>query len=894
MSYLENLSNEFEDEKFELMKNIYEEIKNKSNLIIEYGIDFDDEYDDSMVYMRAFYQNFAKKLKFPEHSEDIKVILDYFNNFKDKSGDLETAPLVTEITEEGPETKAIKILKNIFQKLQKYVNKNDKDHIINELSSNLDIMEKFVLNNRKIYIPFIGVSSAGKTTTINGIVGYKLFPEALNECTTRGIIIEYSDDDVVELYEMQIDSNNNYYVFNEKNKVADGFKEVREYLESLNARYGRSESKFFYKVKTPIKTFDDLHFDDELKRRIILIDLPGPDTKNNKFNCLYKGKRTPYEKLLLISSSFIYVNKGRAIKSTENKEILTNLYNRIQDTSSLSGADYLRACFFVINAFSSLNEDEINLESINEDLSSILFSNTDPMYEICKREIKTSLFNAKNFYDYLRESTLITDSGALIGSFLKEFSNLDESSIIFKKESFPKFCLQKLKLKVKDLGFNNINSKQKCPEDFLEKINNIFSSKMTPLKMAIKGMDNKIINEIANILFYFEDENYIKQNMIAYKNSFSEEFLDNFKKQIIYSKKYKDEDYLKKLKDILKYFDIFFESNIKKPVSTTTEEFKKKKKELDDGLNKILKEFNVDNFFIEAKKSIKEESKKQKLLVKLYLDQKKEAEEILNIVKEGMKIHFDLLQEKINNRIAKFNEDIGNFTGKIKEITMNFTQGDQLKNSEQYNSYLNELFLSNEQIVFNNIKESNSFIDKIRWIFENIKYFFISKNDVNIITEKINELQKQILSDLKMKNRSFNLKLEDQSNKIKDNFKSILSLSFSDLSNIEEKEWKECIELYYEARKSLLSTENQEEIEKQIEQEKIEEKKSKKEEEIKDEIKEERESKIEGDKKEESESKIEGDKKEESESKIEEVKKEEKKEESETKKGEEKEGEKKE
>ena len=228
MSYLENLANEFEDEKFELMKNIYEEIKNKSNIIIEYGIDFDDEYDDSMVYMRAFYQNFAKKLKFPEHSEDIKVILDYFNNFKDKSGDLETAPLVTEITEEGPETKAIKILKNIFQKLQKYVNKNDKDHIINELSSNLDIMEKFVLNNRKIYIPFIGVSSAGKTTTINGIVGYKLFPEALNECTTRGIIIEYSD--VIELYEMQIDSNNNYYVFNEKNKVADGFKEVREYI----------------------------------------------------------------------------------------------------------------------------------------------------------------------------------------------------------------------------------------------------------------------------------------------------------------------------------------------------------------------------------------------------------------------------------------------------------------------------------------------------------------------------------------------------------------------------------------------------------------------------------------------------------------------------------------
>ena len=67
---------------------------------------------------------------------------------------------------------------------------------------------------KKIYIPFIGISSAGKTTIINCIVGYKLFPEALNECTTRRVIIEYSD--IKELYETEIDSNKNYYVFIEK------------------------------------------------------------------------------------------------------------------------------------------------------------------------------------------------------------------------------------------------------------------------------------------------------------------------------------------------------------------------------------------------------------------------------------------------------------------------------------------------------------------------------------------------------------------------------------------------------------------------------------------------------------------------------------------------------
>ena len=153
----------------------------------------------------------------------------------------------------------------------------------------------------------------------------------------------------------------------------------------------------------------------------MLIDLPGPDTKDNKFNRPVEGKRTPYEKLLLISSSFIFVNKGRAIKSIENREILNKLYNNIQVTSSLSEHDYLKACLFVINAFSNLNEDEINLASINEDIASILFDQNDPMFEICKKEIKSTIFNAKNFYDYLRESTLLKDYEELIGKFYQEF-----------------------------------------------------------------------------------------------------------------------------------------------------------------------------------------------------------------------------------------------------------------------------------------------------------------------------------------------------------------------------------------------------------------------------------------------------------------------------------------
>lgn len=134
-------------------------------------------------------------------------------------------------TFENNEAKALKILNDIFGTLTKYIKEEDEFNIINIMKLNLIMMEKFI-NDKKIYIPFIGVSSAGKSTIINCIVGYKLFPEALNECTARGIIIRYSD--IVELYETKIDSNRNYYIFSENNRVAEGYKEVREYLESLN------------------------------------------------------------------------------------------------------------------------------------------------------------------------------------------------------------------------------------------------------------------------------------------------------------------------------------------------------------------------------------------------------------------------------------------------------------------------------------------------------------------------------------------------------------------------------------------------------------------------------------------------------------------------------------
>ena len=110
-------------------------------------------------------------------------------------------------------------------------------------------------------------------------------------------------------------------------------------MKSLNSRYGENESKHFYIVRTTIRCFNDFGFSDELKKRILLVDLPGSDTKDNKFFQEENDQKSVYEKLLSISSSFVYINKGRAIIETYKQRILKQLYTNIKGSSKLLNND---------------------------------------------------------------------------------------------------------------------------------------------------------------------------------------------------------------------------------------------------------------------------------------------------------------------------------------------------------------------------------------------------------------------------------------------------------------------------------------------------------------------------------------------------------------------------
>ena len=825
--YLEEIASNVENKELEKIKNLIENIRSSSNTVINFGIDFDDEDDNSNTIMKAFYGFFVDKINFPDLSENVKQILNYFNDFKEVIEEKKEEKKEEEIS---PEIKGISMLKSIFEKLKKYVDQeNDKENIINILDANIRIMEKFILNERKIYIPFIGVSSSGKSTVLNGILGYQLFPEDMNECTTRGMIIQYSDK--AQLYESIIDDETKYYyIFTEKERpIAKGIYEVRKYLKGLNSRYAKDERKFFYFVKTPIRFFEDMEMSEELKQKILFVDLPGSDTKDNAFNDKSnENERTPYEKLLNISTSFVYINKGRAVKDNANREILKNLYLNIQDNSQLIGEEYLKSCLFVVNMFAQLSDEEKDTNGISEDISTILFDNDSK-----KNQIKSAIFNAKHYFEYLRESTLLQDIEYLFKICKDEFTNQLSSSSLMKENNYVKFCSKKIKNTLESLSLKYDNS-IKCNEEYNSAVKIHISKNLKELKKELKKSDEKTINEMANVLY---QANQNLKGMSFYQNSYCEGFFQNLNEQIIRSEKYKNKDYIERLHDSFVKFDRLFKLDIIKGTSQNKKEFQEKRNELKTILGKICNNENyfddpLLNVFYETKRNILSYLENKKSEIKELFEKKEKINNVEKEINEKIGIELEKFKIEFNAAFKDFILDVGGCFFKVTMILNELYKKSDTNRSLKYAIYKEGSIKSDLNSLKNNLVQEIESINQ-NTFFENFIYF--QKNMFNIfnifnmfgskekeVNDKIDAIKNSFFEKFDEKRRTFKLKLLEQKEKIKDEFHEILSLAFSDLIKIELQDWEKAKKEYYKIKKLLLQYESKKE-------EKKEEKKKKKE-----------------------------------------------------------------
>ena len=829
--FIEDAAREIKLKDLMKIKKIYEKINSDKNRKIEFGINFEDkdEDDESIIVLKGFYKLFKEKKYFPDFSENTKDILNYFNDYTHITFNNETKKKAKDKIDTYLED-----LDNIFNEMKLYIdeNKNDIIPLTKELNIKLENLKKYIKNGRNIYIPFIGISNAGKSTILNCLVGYKLFEVSDKECTRRGIIIEYGEE--VELYEVKVQTINNYYIFEKDILVTKSIKKVQEYLKCLNCQYGNNEDTLFYIIKTPIKFFDDFNFNKELKTKIFLVDLPGCDTKDNKFNEHYnQTERTVYEKLLDISTSFVFINKGRAITNNENREILKNAYNVISDNSSL-GQYYLDNCLFVINMFEKLNENDKKIPEIQKDFSTIIFNDLKSQQQNSKF-INIELFNAKAYNDYLNEITNINNITNILNKLKIDF-------IQKKRKNFIKFCLSSIKTIFRESYMkNNIDEIVECDPSFYDNIKNKVMLIIEDLNLKYnESEDRDNLKKLSNIIQYMI--NNVRENKL-YINSNCQNFFKMLESQI-----HKANDYTKKifnnnLKDCFKFYDLIFDKDINSDNSKKNQSFKEKTKSILDNLEKLEGKYEIEKIFDKYFEKINElfiyiMDNKTNLIENYNKDVKKlitnELEnKINNVISIELNNEIEESLKNLDNELSNYKNDLltlfniglaselkkGKYKAEI-DLIVNFSFYEKLKINicnllgKDYQTviagiglgttFFGFVFLSFLIPGFNILEIIGGIIFGI---VTSIIFLVIRGNKEKMLINKVNKAKNEIeLNYFRMKtkfSRLYKSTIKETTNL----FKDLLAIACSDLSKIEQKKWIELKGKYKEAKKNIISAE---------------------------------------------------------------------------------------
>ena len=175
--------------------------------------DDDDEINPSYIIKLLYVYQKENKL-IPPLSKEIQSLLDYFNsnnvidkslaesqvlpkNFKELNGlnweDIDINKInANKRFQTVINKQIIKELMKVTKEIKEFEFIGEIKNIMEELFSTINFLKIYDV----IFIPFLGPSNSGKSTIINNIIGEDVLHTDLNECTKKGIIIRYSDEEI--------------------------------------------------------------------------------------------------------------------------------------------------------------------------------------------------------------------------------------------------------------------------------------------------------------------------------------------------------------------------------------------------------------------------------------------------------------------------------------------------------------------------------------------------------------------------------------------------------------------------------------------------------------------------------------------------------------------------
>ena len=452
------------------INNALMELKEKDHIQLPYvdkndidSVESDeDETDNNQDILKMIYLYFkTEKLKETFSSETIQFV-DYFKNHGFVQKELSNMAKEFNIKniENNNNLMIIENLKDIIERLKKINTlKSTIKNTIANFESDIEFLND--QNQNIIYIPFLGQSNSGKSTILNAIIGKEILPISLGECTKKGIIISYSGDNEPDItigkakLESYLLNGKIKYYFKYKNIINHGFSNVKTILNSLNYEYSEIKENSFYYIRTKIKLFDDLHLNEELKKKIFFIDFPGYGTKNSFENDIYP-------KIFELCNCFTFIVRDSRIYEKENQKMLSQALNVIEKShKKLSVNGFIKSCFFICNIFDDTQtdkkEDIINAKKEIKKLTRV--ENEDDI-NVCFVRASKDLYNIKNLNFFFNIEETIKNEYDKFNSY-----KIFYIQIYIKKSSFEQYFNDIIsnKLKEIELDFKSIN-KVSTPE----------------------------------------------------------------------------------------------------------------------------------------------------------------------------------------------------------------------------------------------------------------------------------------------------------------------------------------------------------------------------------------------------------------------------------------------
>ena len=593
-------------------------------------------YDlEGNVIILYYYSEFKAQKNIPPKSIETEQIIDYFTmknmntNLREEDAQLIEETQKKEIEQQTLNNKIDSISKRMEEFYLKYKEEKVKEENLDNLQKYINSSIGILKTSKLLYIPMLGVSNAGKSTILNGIIGSRILPAQKNECTKKGILIKHWEKNypVIRKTKFKIEKlgkDDIYYFESDKDIIAKGIEKIHRVLEGTNGEFSSKEEDFFYEIDINIKFVNDLKIDESLKEKICFIDLPGFGT-NNEFE-----KAGVYSHLMKSCNIFLFVVFNLKIRESDNKKMLDELYHQMSIYRGIPAQAFIKKCLFIINFDKNQDTSDKSLNQAKNDIISVV----DGLDESMFKDLNVSFFNAKFYENYIFKLKYYESAEKLINYESREYKKMTQkrwSGLIdmVKGGTFSKYLKDQLKDNIGNDVKEKFNEKTVKPN---ENIENELKALNNNKKLKLSEKDVKLISKYIT----FGKENISKSNLL------SESKIDSFATQLLISinkaKIKEDEEINNNIKKCFKILDDIFEvdPNTKfgsckdAPIAKVVkphvqEDLNKMKYEIESLLNTIHTEFsnndiakkldkcseNIENSLKDQKSNIKNSLKKK-------------------------------------------------------------------------------------------------------------------------------------------------------------------------------------------------------------------------------------------------------------------------------------------